>query len=106
MTLFLFFFSSLLCSQIWLISLVDEHQCGYITGLKKIKNPSLLCQWCAGMLLVWELLGGMKCTSWFFFSLIFKKVILLVRLAKMEVVPLLSCITMKATHHESHSPLP
>jgi len=35
----------------------------------------------------------------FLFSPIFKKVILLVRLAKMEVVPLLRCITMKATHH-------
>jgi hypothetical protein len=35
-----FLLSSLTCSQIWLIPLVDDHQCGYITKLgKKKKKP-------------------------------------------------------------------
>jgi hypothetical protein len=33
MTFYLFLLSSLTCSQIWLISLVDDHQCGFITEL-------------------------------------------------------------------------
>ncbi len=38
MILKFFYFSSLTCSQIWLIPLVDDCKCGYVTKLKKEKE--------------------------------------------------------------------
>jgi len=42
---FKFLLSSFKCSQIWLIPLVDDSHCGYITKLKKKKKKNLLTAW-------------------------------------------------------------
>ncbi len=39
-TLKFFSLSALACSQIWLIPLMDDSPCGYVTKLKKIKKTT------------------------------------------------------------------